>query len=589
MEIQESYNQIKNEINKSLEDTHLMLLVPKLFISNYFGDLKAELDAYFIKNNQNETNKWKNLINKIETYENDYYKKCTLNDTFKEKIKLEIDNIKERLSNDKLNKVSSIKYYEELKELTNHIEYKVQKNLLSNKSFIFLDTVLNHCCSEKISLLLIINDAFVRKSKIIYFDSETNPILLTNEMTKIIYLFVKLNKNDNNDNHLLEISLNIDSIKELRFNRLKINGSEDDAFDGFESLNNLHLYGNLINSLNQVSFKSLKRLEKLDLSNNEIEAIEPFDLLYLKQVTNLSISNNQIKTIHNHAFKEFENLKQLDLDGNLLTEIDIFTYAELVKLERLYLKENKISRIEEKSFEKLGQLKHLNLTSNNLGPCLDMSLFQDLSNLTELAIGTNQISSVVNSGGELNNLSWISLSDNSITSISENAFIGLTNLNCLYLNNNKLTILNGFVKSLTNNLKHLDLSDNLIAEIEKDVFKDLCSLQVLKLEMNKLTSIEHEWFSNLKDLTFLNLSYNSLKSLHLKEMINLKNLKLHKNELEHLKLESLDRLKILNLSHNPIKDLRSVCDLNLNELVYSHDQIDLINWKNSKIKFISSF
>ncbi len=86
--------------------------------------------------------------------------------------------------------------------------------------------------------------------------------------------------------------------------------------------------------------------------------------------------------------------------------------------------------------------------------------------------------------------------------------------------------------------------------------------------MNKLTSIEHEWFSNLKNLSFLNLSYNSLKSLHLKQMINLKNLKLHKNELEHLKLESLDRLKISNLSHNPIKDLRPVFDLDLDELVY---------------------
>jgi len=137
MEIQEYYNQITNEINKSLEDTHLILLALKLFISNYFGDLKAELDAYFIKNKQNETNKWNNLINKIETYENDYYKKCTLNDTFKEDKILEIDNIKERLSNEKLNKVSSIKYYEELKELTNRIENKVQKNLYYQINHLF--------------------------------------------------------------------------------------------------------------------------------------------------------------------------------------------------------------------------------------------------------------------------------------------------------------------------------------------------------------------------------------------------------------------------------------------------------------------
>ncbi len=104
-------------------------------------------------------------------------------------------------------------------------------NFTLNKSFIFLDTVLNHCISEKISHLLIINDAFVRKSKIIHFDSQTNPILLTNEMTKIIYLFVKLDNHDNNDNRLLEISLNIDCIKELWLNRLKINELEDDAFD----------------------------------------------------------------------------------------------------------------------------------------------------------------------------------------------------------------------------------------------------------------------------------------------------------------------------------------------------------------------
>ena len=107
------YDNILNEINKSLEDILLMIQAPKLFICNYFSNVKADIDTYFVKNQIiNETNsQWTDLINKIETYEQEYYKTCHLNNIFKEKIKLEISNIKSRIIDAKLKKKVNNEFY----------------------------------------------------------------------------------------------------------------------------------------------------------------------------------------------------------------------------------------------------------------------------------------------------------------------------------------------------------------------------------------------------------------------------------------------------------------------------------------------
>jgi len=589
MELSEENNQILNEINASLEYIYLMLQSPKLFICNYFSNLKTELDTYFAQNQSiNETNQWTYLIKKIERYEQEYYKNCSLTETFKEKIKLEIKFIQTKISYAKLNKVTKL-YYEQLKELTDCTEYKTEKVLLSNRTFIFLNNFLNRFDSKKSSLLLIVNDEYVRKKQLIYFNSEMNLIRLSNEMTKTILLFGEICGTANLENSLfLEINLNIIGVKELFLNRFQINCLEDDAFEGFDNIEDLYLDHNLLTCINQTAFINLNKLEKLDLSNNLIDSIDQYDFFYLKQITYLSLSYNKIETIQVDTFEQLINLKFLNLNGNLLTEIESFTFKDLIKLEKLLLKGNKITRLGNKSFETLIQLKHLDLMFNDISPCLDIKCFFGLKNLKELAFARNQIFKVEpNDSNELSNLNWLDLSGNSILEIKNNTFGGLKSLDSLYLSHNQLTVLKNF--KISGNIRHLDLCNNLIIEIKIEAFKDLCSLEILKLESNKLSQINYKCFEYLKNLKELNLSYNLITSLHLKELSSLKKLKLNNNFLENIRFESLEQLKMLDISENPkIENLSELKELvNLEELIYSIDQLtklpDLTNKNTKKI------
>ncbi|VDI02328.1 Hypothetical predicted protein [Mytilus galloprovincialis] len=79
-----------------------------------------------------------------------------------------------------------------------------------------------------------------------------------------------------------------------------------------------------------------------------------------------------------------------------------------------------------------------------------------------------------------------SLYGNSITSIEENVFVGLTSL------------------------QKLSLSGNSITSIEPNVFEGLTSLQTLSLSGNSITSIEENVFEGLTSLQFLYFNNNPL-------------------------------------------------------------------------------
>ena len=103
----------------------------------------------------------------------------------------------------------------------------------------------------------------------------------------------------------------------------------------------------------------------------------------------------------------------------------------------------------------------------------------------------------------LSNLKELDLNDNQLTSIPES--IGnLTKLERLYLQNNQLTSLEG-IENLTN-LKVLKLSNNELTSLEG--IKNLTNLEVLKLSNNKLTSLKG--IENLTNLEVLGLQNNPI-------------------------------------------------------------------------------
>ncbi|MDE5086708.1 MAG: leucine-rich repeat domain-containing protein, partial [Trichodesmium sp. St16_bin2-tuft] len=230
----------------------------------------------------------------------------------------------------------------------------------------------------------------------------------------------------------------------------------------------------------------------------------------------------------------------------------------------------------------------------------------ELSNLTELGLNSNQLTSLPESISKLSNLTVLNLSYNQLTSLPE-SISELSNLTELYLDNNPLEIppieivLQGIEEigkyfkkaqeriqeAKDKKLKELDLSSSYI---NKDNIKladffsalwDLEQLEILNLSSNQLTSLP-ESISKLSNLTVLNLSYNQLTSLpeSIGELSNLTDLDLSCNQLKSLpeSISELSNLTELGLSSNQLISLpESIGKLsNLTEVYLSFNQLKIL-------------
>ena len=121
-----------------------------------------------------------------------------------------------------------------------------------------------------------------------------------------------------------------------------------------------------------------------------------------------------------------------------------------------------------------------------------------------LFLGNNNLISLPESFGQLNNLRQLNLDDNRLTTLPE-SFGQLNNLSALSLNNNKLTALpESFVQ--INTLETLFLNNNRLATLPES-FSQLSKLDKLNLNNNNLTILP-ESFGLLSNLRQLNLDNN---------------------------------------------------------------------------------
>jgi hypothetical protein len=154
----------------------------------------------------------------------------------------------------------------------------------------------------------------------------------------------------------------------------------------------------------------------------------------------------------------------------------------------------------------------------------------------------------------------LDLSFNKLTTLDNNIFNNLINLQELYLGYNKLTHLDKDIFKNLTNLQYLSLRNNKLTHLDKDIFKNLTNLQKLFLYNNNLTHLDKYSFKHLDNLQVLNLFNNKLTHLDKDIFINLTNLK--KLDLETNKLTSLPS-SIINCRH-------------LSRIYYSNNEINYI-------------
>jgi Leucine-rich repeat (LRR) protein len=170
-----------------------------------------------------------------------------------------------------------------------------------------------------------------------------------------------------------------------------------------------------------------EREEFVYLNDKFLKKLLIHDELYLQ------FDRSELDFIEENTFIAHKRLICLDLFMNNLQYIEANTFNGLSNLECLILNDNKISQIHSDSFKCLTNLTDLYLDSNQLNK-LNKFLFDGLSSLQKLSLAHNQIEKIENFGkfgnnsNCLENLIYLNLNENKITTIESNTFKSKINL-----------------------------------------------------------------------------------------------------------------------------------------------------------------
>jgi len=139
-----------------------------------------------------------------------------------------------------------------------------------------------------------------------------------------------------------------------------------------------------------------------------------------------------------------------------------------------------------------------------------------------------------------------------ISNIHPNAFEGLSNLEALYLDYNKIQSLPSDTLSPLRSLLHFSIAYNNITSVSGSLFVMNNNLETLNLGHNQLTAFDGNQFEALTNLEHVQLDHNQLKALDLR-ICKSTEIIVDKNQLESLELNKWTRF--VSAWGNPIKKL----------------------------------
>lgn len=303
-----------------------------------------------------------------------------------------------------------------------------------------------------------------------------------------------------------------------------------------------------------------------------------------QQIT-LRVSHSNLRDISRHDFKELRmSITRLELNHDHLGFVDGEVFAGLGRTQYLSLADNEVPSIPRHILSHLSLLRTLDLSRNRISR-IDSDDFKYNPTLQHLSMAGNAISEMV--PGSLPPLvKHLHVGRNHLQSLNR-TLRDLNQLEWLLINSNELTSLDGELPSSGHNLKMLYAVDNKLTHLPSE-FRYLHRLESLFLQHNKIRSLDGT-LQKARRLKFLELSYNDLQELSEEDFIEaemLEDLELGHNSLKSLgggtgptgdgsggnsALYPLRSLKCLNLTHNELREfsfasLRGLRELRLLDL-----------------------
>ncbi|KAE9415552.1 hypothetical protein Angca_002700, partial [Angiostrongylus cantonensis] len=407
------------------------------------------------------------------------------------------------------------------------------------------------------------NDAFLYMGSLVHFDLSYNQIEEIEQ--KSIEKLTRLEKLYLQNNKLRRFPLHVG--------------------EGLQSLRQLNLDNNLIETLPNYALISAYRLESFSIAGNRIHSISDkvFHSNYSKRLKSLNLSGNRISVIPKGAFQNLEQLQVLKLDKNQLRIIDSLAFSELPSLRHLDLSNNAIVQILPQAFAALPVLQTLLLHNNNIKR-IDKLAFQHLDKIESLDISHNLLKNFTcDYLGSVRIIYNLNLAHN---------LIAETDLMCILRSLVRLNLANNFLETTkkvildgADALREMSLRNNGIFEIQNNAFICCPKLSMIDLSHNHLRMIRKETFSHQKLLHYLDISHNGLQTFQpgCFGKNNILSLNIASNELDRIPTEALgaisDLLTTLNLKNNRIRTLDATQFLglrNLTQLTISGNLIEAI-------------
>ncbi|XP_050439056.1 relaxin receptor 2 [Adelges cooleyi] len=182
--------------------------------------------------------------------------------------------------------------------------------------------------------------------------------------------------------------------------------------------------------------------------------------------------------------------------------------------------------------------------------------FDEYTNLKVLSLHHNSLTRIPPFVfAHQNQLQWIFLLQNKLEELEPNALYGLTNLEQLHADHNRLALLN---TDSWLHLTNLDLSNNMLS-LKNVCLPRLPSLRVMNLQSNRIERLDKCLLANLPSLADLDLSFNAISFIDERAFVNqtrLLELNLTNNHIMTVTpsmfwpLTSIDKF---SLAYNPVK------------------------------------
>ncbi|XP_029988318.1 slit homolog 1b isoform X2 [Sphaeramia orbicularis] len=323
---------------------------------------------------------------------------------------------------------------------------------------------------------------------------------------------------NNNDLSVLEATgafKGLSQLKKINLSNNKISEIEDGAFEGASSVVELHLTANHLESVRGSMFRGMEGLRMLMLRNNKISCIHNGSFTGLTNVRLLSLYDNQLSSILPGAFDTLPNLSTLNLLANPFNcDCRLSWFGAWLRSRRIvtgnprcqgpaFLREIPLQDVAVPDFRcEDGSV----LEDSSCGPgpqcptqctCMDtvvrcsnkhlQALPRGLPrNVTELYLDGNQFTSVPKELATFKYLQLVDLSNNKISSLSDDAFANMSQLTTLILSYNSLRCIPPLALGGLRSLRLLSLHGNDISELQQGIFKDVASLSHLAIGANPL-------------------------------------------------------------------------------------------------------